>query len=369
MKKMTYSLILGTLVGLCACSAGDIEGPVAADEASSSATAGAGGQADNGDVDQGSSVGGGGTGVDPIAKPSDKGFGDLRGAALAELTQTASFDAQDGVSFTSAKGVNLSIAGPCLRLGGGKVSGTIDLSYVEIFDRGSMLTANKSTMGQLNATAKTMLVSGGQFFVEVTQNGQPLELACLSHFTIPSALTGEAIPDPAMKLFNGAVDATTDEVVWQRGEKTPGGGDEEPGNRPGVWAGAQTNYSMFTSTFGWSNVDRFYSDPRPKTDVLATVPTGYDDQNSAVYLSYDGEETGLARLDTYDANEGQFSEHYGLIPVGLNCHMIFVSESNGRWVYAIKSVTIVDGGVEEITESELVTGTQEELLAAIAQLP
>ncbi len=369
MKKITYSLILGTLVGFCACSAGDFEGPIAPDETSTSATAGAGGQADDGDVDQGSGVGGGDTGVDPIAGPSDKGFGDLRDAALAELTQTATFNAQDGVNFTSANGVDLYIAGPCLRLNGAKVSGTVDLTYVEIFDRGSMLTANKSTMGQLNATAKAMLVSGGQFFVEVTQNGQPLELVCLTHFTIPSALTGNASPDPAMKLFNGAVDATTDELVWKRGEKPQGAGDEEPNKGPGVWAGAQTNYSMFTSTFGWSNVDRFYSDPRPKTDVLATVPAGYDDQNSAIYLSYDGEETGLARLDTYDANEGQFSEHYGLIPVGLNCHMIFVSESNGSWVYAIKSVTIADGGVEEITESELMTGTQEELLAAIAQLP
>ena len=49
--------------------------------------------------------------------------------------------------------------------------------------------------------------------------------------------------------------------------------------------------------------------------------------------------------------------------------MIFVSESNGQWVYATKSVTIVDGGVESIATPDLMVGSEADMLAAIAQLP
>ena len=201
--------------------------------------------------------------------------------------------------------------------------------------------------------------------MEVRQNGQPLVLGCCS-FEIPSSLTGQQLPDPQMQLFNGRIEADTGDLVWDLDRE-----QKAPGETPGVIAGgpSQTNYSMFVQQFGWSNVDRFYSDPRPKTDLLVTVPEGYDDTNSAVYLSYDGEQSGLAHLDRYDDQTGEFSEHYGRIPVGLEAHLVFASESNGQWVYATKSVTITDGAVLSINETELETGTEAEMLSEIEQLP
>lgn len=123
---------------------------------------------------------------------------------------------------------------------------------------------------------------------------------------------------------------------------------------------------MSFGSFGWTNVDKFYSDPRPRTTILAAVPTGYDNTNCAIYLSYDGEgQNALAKLDTYNSTTLQFSEHYGQIPIGLACHVIFATEDNGNWRYAIKAVTVAAGDVYTFTLAETTVGTEAQLVAAI----
>ena len=99
------------------------------------------------------------------------------------------------------------------------------------------------------------------------------------------------------------------------------------------------------------------------------MPSGYDDQNCAVYLHYDGEGSSLANLDTFNSTTGQFSEHYGQVPIGLACHIIFASEDNGQWRYGIKAVNITANAVYNFTLSETNLGTEAQLIAAINALP
>ena len=221
-----------------------------------------------------------------------------------------------------------------------------------------MLITNKPTMGILPNGDKALLISGGEFFIEATQNGVALEATCNIQLEIPSALTGGI--DNAMILWNGIIDEDG-ELAWEE-EKRDGA------NGGGVFAEGNQYYA-FLNNFGWSNVDRFYSDPRPKTTILVDVPEGYDNENSSVFLSYDGEESGLANLDTYDATTGLFSEHYGQIPVGLECHVIFVSEENNNWKYAIQAATIVENGVITITDAETAVVTEAQLATLINGLP
>jgi len=103
--------------------------------------------------------------------------------------------------------------------------------------------------------------------------------------------------------------------------------------------------------------------------ILAEAPNGYDFENSAVYLHYDGEASTLAKLDTFNDATNQFSEHYGQIPIGLECHVIFVTEEDGQWRYAIKGVTIAANDVYTFTLSETTVGSQAQLVAAINALP
>jgi hypothetical protein len=291
-------------------------------------------------------------------------FQNLKNEALDKLTQEFQFNAEDGyVTFTSAKGVEIDINGACLTLDGSSVAGNVNLEFVELFEKGNMLTTNKSTMGILPNGDRAMLVSGGEFFINATQNGEGLETNCGVNVRIPTNLSGG--DDHDMVIWKGIEDEKGN-VAWEE-ERDQDGGKGNIFIERGTQGGNQY-YALFGG-FGWSNVDRFYSDPRPKTQILVAVPAGYDNDNSAVYLSYDGEETGLANLDTYDAGLELFSEHYGQIPIGLECHVIFATEEDGMWKYAVKAVTIIDNGTVVISDGETALATETELTTLINGLP
>ena len=294
--------------------------------------------------------------------PTAQEFNAIRQIALDNLTQNFQINAANGTTtWTSAKGVELDINPSCLTLNGNPVTGLIDVEYVEIFDGGEMLVTNKTTMGKLPNGDMAMIITGGAFYINATQNGQQLTLGCGMNLRIPANLTA---PDPNMILWDGTINAAGD-LIWE----------EQDGNgagQNGVFlegTGITTIYYAFFNSFGWTNVDRFYNHSGPKTQILAGVPAGYNYENSAVYLHYDGEGNALAKLDRYDEATELFTEHYGQIPVGLACHIIFASEENGQWRYAIKSVTISDNAVYSFTMSETIVGSEAQITAAINALP
>ncbi len=302
--------------------------------------------------------------ADIIFYPSAEDYTNLQNEALEGITQNFQFNAEDGwTSLTSENGVSIGINGSCLTANGAPVTGEVNLEFVEIFSKGTMLVTNKPTMGIMPNGDKALLLTGGEFFIEATQNGIALETNCNIQLGIPTELTGG--PDPEMIMWTGIIDENGN-LAWEENKREDGTGPQGDGG--GVFTEGNQYYA-FIGDFGWSNVDRFYNDPRPKTTILVDVPEGYDNTNCSVFLSYDGEDTGLANLDTYDPIQGLFSEHYGQIPIGLECHVIFVTESANDWKYAIKSVTIVENGVITITEGETSIVTQSQLETIINGLP
>lgn len=297
-------------------------------------------------------------GDNTVTPPSATEFAAVRKEALAGKTQHFTATAGAGaITLTSAKGVKININGNCLTKAGNAVTGAIDIEYVELFDKGDMLVTNKPTMGLMPDGNKNLLISGGEFFIKATQGGQALATTCSINLLVPTNLTGGL--DNAMTLWFGNTE-DADDLVWREAKD----GADGTGGKGGV-QGEGNNYYVTFGNFGWTNVDKFYSDPRPKTTILVDAPEGYDNTNSAVYLSYDGEgQNALAKLDTYTA-AGLFSEHYGQIPVGLACHIIFATEDNGQWRYAIKAVTIAAGDIYTFTLAETTVGSEAQLVAAI----
>jgi hypothetical protein len=293
-----------------------------------------------------------------VLPPSGAAFKSISEKGVSANKQKFTIMAGDGLkTITSAKGVKLNINGDCLTKNGVPVTGSIDIEYIELFDKGTMLVTNKPTMGIMPDGKKNLLISGGEFFIKATQGGIELKTSCSMNLIVPTALTDGV--DNAMTLWNGVID-DKGELAWEQPKPNADG----TGGKGGV-QGEGANYYVTFGNFGWTNVDRFYSDPRPKTTILADAPDGYDNNNSAIYLSYDGEgNNALAKLDTYTA-AGLFSEHYGQIPVGLKCHVIFVTESNGQWRYAIKAVTVAANDVYNFTLAETIVGTEAQLIAAI----
>jgi hypothetical protein len=240
---------------------------------------------------------------------------------------------------------------------GNPAVGPVQVELIEIFDKGSMLVTDMPSVGQLPTGEKALLVSGGEHYVGATQNGEDLRLHGSFSLNTPADNTGGL--DEDMRLFRA--DGDGDAWVEEEDEKALRIGDADGGG---------AGYMALSGEFGWTNIDRWYSDSRPKTTIHISVPDGWDDSNSVVYLSYDGESNALARMDTYDDSTGLFSEHYGLIPIGLEVHIIFVTELDGEWSYAIQGTTITDGHLTEFTSAESLIETDTDgLVQAINVLP
>jgi hypothetical protein len=292
-----------------------------------------------------------------FAAPNAANFKSLRNKALHDLTQNKTFNAEDGIVFTSTKGTTVTIHASCLEdADGTPITGEVQLSFVEIYDKGNMVITNKPVMGRNQDGDLLPLVTGGEFDIRITQGNKILKPRCSYNVSVPANLTGDL--DYGMILWQGNINADGN-LEWDNGDNA--GGQEQ-----GLRADEKTNsYNIWNGQFGWTNVDRFYSHTGPKTQIKVVVPSAYNNENAAVYLAYEDQPNLLAQLDTYNQAEKFFSEHYGFVPVGIKLHVIFTSESNGSIAYAIKEVTVADNSVIHISESELNTASQSQLVALI----
>ncbi len=246
------------------------------------------------------------------------------------------------------------------------VVGEVDVEIIEIYEKATMVLAKMPTNGRrANGNVET-LISAGEFYINATQNGEQLELSS----GIELFVYEEGIYDNEMIIFNG-VDDNCDgadaglqcDIVWEEDNNA----QLREGEAMGPDGTFVSGYSGFINNFGWTNIDKWYNDERPKTIINADVPEGYDDTNCNVYVSYDGEPTALALLDIYNADTDLFTEHYGLIPIGLEVHFIFVSMQGGEYVYTIQAATIGENHLEVIGTPS--TATEEQLITLINDLP
>jgi hypothetical protein len=281
-------------------------------------------------------------------------FAALRQNFLNELTQTRIFDAASGLTFTSSKGVQVDIYS--LSLNGQPVTtGDVQLRYIELFDIGSMALANKPLVGtNLSGTTTGPLVTGGEFFIEVTQNS--VKLDGNATLQVPVSFTQGADPnDMTIWTIEDEDDTTWEEIKVDM-------------DRPGQ--GANNYYYCWLPSFCWTNIDWLYSLPGEKTEVRVKVPEGYDDSNSSVYVAYLTMPNTLASFDVYDKTGKYFTEHTGLAPIGFQMFVVFISgdAKTGQFVYATKLVTIERDQYITFAASDIHGGSIQQIINAINSL-
>jgi hypothetical protein len=296
-----------------------------------------------------------------VYPPTPTEWEDLRASALDKFIQRETIDIiSNTATFVSDTGVTLSIYTYCLVLEDGTPidqTGQLDLEYIEVFDKSSMVLTNKPTMGHSGDGNKRLLETGGEFYVNITQGGKKIVATCSSFMSlmVPKALTTD---ESDMSLWNGVIDENGN-LTWV---------EEDINQEQGGVFKEGANYYVSFGKFGWTNIDRFVSFLGEKAAILVAPPIGFDHKNCAVYVSVDGEgSNSLAQLDVVTP-KGYFSEHYGYLPIGIDIHLIFVSVQNGKWLYAIKGVKTEKDKVFNITEEELKTGVEADLVADVNAL-
>ncbi|SDX99334.1 hypothetical protein SAMN05444411_11373 [Lutibacter oricola] len=284
----------------------------------------------------------------------------------AEAVQEFVLDAATGGIITGEQGSQVKFQPNAFAdKDGGIVTGNITIQFVEIYDKGSMVLTDKSTLGEKPNGDKEALKSAGQFFIDAKQGSEELEL--IVDATVTGRPTAFADLDGGMKIFRAGDDLNSEED-WVEADEDDDGKNDDAEIRDGQGAdGEFATYNYDIGTFGWTNLDRWYNYAGAKTDIFIDVPEGYTSDNCAVYLSYDGEPTALARMDVWNTTLEMFTEHYGLIPVGQEVHIIVVTEIDDELHYAIQGTTVVDNHIEII--SSLSPTTQPALEAMINALP
>jgi len=294
------------------------------------------------------------------------------GAALTELFQNNRKDAvqeftvniDGGAVITGTQGTQVTFPANSLGLNGTPVTGNVTVELVEIYGKGAMLLQNMPTSGIKPDGTQEALKSAGEFFLNAKQGENQLEIL------IPVQIQSRDI-DPAtweqMQVFK-AGDDLQDTDLWEEVKGEQGGVQNAEG---GEGEGPDGDYVMFSifdiSSFGWANLDIWFSYTGAKTQIYVDVPAGFDGDNCEVYLSYDGEPTALARMDIYNSTTELFTEHYGQIPIGHEVHIILVAEISGELHYTIQGTTVVDNHTEVMADPQ--PTTQANLEALINALP
>lgn len=260
----------------------------------------------------------------------------------ASQATVLTFDAAASLNHVSPRGVKLIINGSCLRKNGNPVVGQVKVKYIEIFDKGNMLSSNKATMG-LSGADKELLYSGGEFFIQAYQEDVKLTTTCTFSLNIPTSLTGGT--QTGMLPFAGTIDAAGN-LLWEQAPTY---------ELLTLTQSTNPSYQALLPAFGWFNCDRFGSTPGPKTTITVNVPAGYG-AISSVFVAVKSIPNTLGKA-------------YGKFPVGLDCNIIFVTEKDGKFRYAIKPQVLVANHQVTFDLSETTLGSAAQLTTAINALP
>jgi hypothetical protein len=260
---------------------------------------------------------------------------------LESKKQKANFNAEDGFTFTSAKGVMLQLWPNSLTYNGQLVTGEVNLEYIEFFGRGAMAVSNVTTIGLDSLGEKGILTSGGTFHIKVYQNGNELASNSGMMLKVPTQLTGG--PDSLMKPFEGSIDVDGN-LIWV-----------ETNIELFINDGS---YEMFLSNFGWFNVDRFIL-VADKKSIYLEVPQGYTASNTAIFVSISNIPNSLTHLAT----------GVDWYPQGETVHLIFMSANDNQFLYAIRTFIVGEENNVVLTKDELQLTSEANLTQIVNNLP
>jgi hypothetical protein len=253
--------------------------------------------------------------------------------------QTFSGDAQTAISITGSKGTQLDFpANSFETTSGGAVTGSIDIEFIEIFDKADMIRLNKPTIGLQTGGGLAPLISGGEFKVTASQNGQELKLK-------PGISYNATVPAPngvdsQMDLFYG--NGSEDTLIWEQADSS-------------FVFGQGSQYNTYFDSLDWINCDYFMSDPNPQTTVQVEIPQGFDNTTCMLFISFDGMNS-MTSFYNYVNGVYTTAPSYTL-PIGTDVHFVAVAFINGDPHVAIVPATIQNNHYEIIPQlSQTTTG-------------
>jgi len=290
-----------------------------------------------------------GIGCDSKTTNKDEKFAEIFAAKVDQATQTFIMDASTGGTITGAKGVKLICdADAFLNANGNPVSGDVNVELVEALKVGDMLALNKQTVGNDNGELK-LLKSGGQIFLNVTQNGEQLGVAedkCDLKFPTDDF-------DASMGVFLGTED-DDGTLIWEdTGSKVAlpsmvGGEGEFDSENYSFELPPSIYLELNNSSLGWINCDYFYSwTEATLTEISINLPEGYDADNTKVWAVFPSI-NNVTEIWNSENNVFQITNGYK-VPVGIEIKLVALSISDDdTYSSAFSTVTVTQDMVTNL---------------------
>jgi len=273
-------------------------------------------------------------------------------ANTGEPLQCFTMDASTGTTIVCSKGTRLYFPANSFIDGSGNVvNGQVDIEIKEIFSKGDMILSNKFPIGEYG-----LLESGGQLYITVEQNGTKLQFGNGNYAMVDVQITDTI---QWMGLFNGNTgDPNAANLIWTADPDSING-----------WVSVCQDSSSLSSTYcfnldtlDWINLDVYMNDAS-QTSASVVVPSGYDDENTRVFVVFNNENTA-ASLYSYSNGAFNTGAYYSL-GIGRSVTFVSIAVIDGAYYSAFSSTTIVDNHEETL---QLSATTKAEFEAAVNAL-
>lgn len=277
------------------------------------------------------------------ATPSVSGnVGQYFNSYLEDQKQYFTVDATTYQVITGSQGTKIYLNGNNLAdQNGNLITGNVNVELVEIYKKSSMVLSKRVTVANSGGNL-VPISSGGEFFIEFTQNGEVLNIVNpIYASTVPT-------PDlnPNMQYFTGTVDSGNN-ITWDLEDSTVVSTGVDTTGGQGL---DYFYYFPILSNTIWINCDYFWGNPSLTTPIDVTLPSAYNASNANVFCVFQSEN---ATLSLYNDNLSNFN-YYGGIPTGMDVFFVVVSEINDQLQYAIVESTIVENHQEIINSSSFI---------------
>jgi len=238
--------------------------------------------------------------------------------------QTYTVNGTTGGSFTTPQGTVVSIPANCfITPGNNPATGTITISFKDIYKKSDMLLSNMPT----NFFNGAPLKSGGEFFIQANLGDSALQIAPGNRISITQLVQANQTTDPAMK----AMVISLDSLAWYLSQQ-----DTVLIN--------DKNYVYNLYQFGipasagtWCNSDNStYFSAYNQTTITMNGLTNYFGAN--VFLVF----TDVNSMVHVYYNFSNDNYPYQYAPVGLKCTAVAFSVQNGKLYSSFVPITISD---------------------------
>lgn len=260
--------------------------------------------------------------------------------------QSFTIHAEDDTLITGAHGTQVVLPAYAFRYSSpltatDTVKGTIDITLIEVYSRSDMVRLNIGTEGYLPLHAPSdstsLLRSGGFYYLKITKNGNSIYAPAGVTVLLPMANTGGTLVSPGE--YNGSASGT--DFYWSL--------DLLGGVTAGQDSFGNPAYQINDNSWGWTMAGDWFVPltgipPSALSTFKVQLPTGYTPLNCEVYLSITGETNALYPLNYLE--NGYYTNHYSLVPIGTQYSAIAVGYIDGELRYAITTGAVSEDGAQ-----------------------